>query len=371
MRIATILATAVVALLVAVGGGIARTEAPGRTAAKLTVSGQANVFGAGLSAPPAPGGGGGGKAPTAYSLPAGAAQVTFSGGAGSVTCCTGFSTPPYNGPAGGTPLTPAGTSVAAAGSLSGVYVSNIQMFLVGVFLGGSAPSGSPPPTDTITTSPALRQVFYVGAGPRTVNVPVGATRLFLGFADAYGFHGAAGYYADNAGAVQIDLSVSTRPGSPPAAPATRHTWSLVHHLGGIWRDRDNNYFLALQSVNGRGGFTVSRSAVTKAHGNARVAVLVSRAKWAPNGHAQSFGLTAKARGAKFHSLGGGSTLTLPVTVTPTALQDADIECLADPDGTLILRDGGSAGRDSFTLISVCGIRRGNVWSHANVVIAST
>jgi len=198
--------------------------APARQAAALTVPGTANIFGSGQSSPPAPAGGGGGTAPVAYSLPAKAGLVTFAGGNGSVTCCGDFSTPPFNGPAGGTPLSPGSTDIPAVGDISGVYVSNRQMFLAGVFLAGGPPAGSPPRTSTLTKVPALQQVFYVGAGSRTVAVPEGAARLFLGFADAFGFRGQAGFYADNRGSVRIDLTVVQK---PPPIPASRLAWPAL------------------------------------------------------------------------------------------------------------------------------------------------
>ena len=192
----------------------------------VTVSAEANIFGAGRSSPPAPAGRGRGKSPVLYSLPSGATKVIFSGGSGRVTCCTGVSPAPYSGPAGGSQLLQSGTNIPAVGGISGVDVPDKQMFLAGVFLGNGAPGGAAPPTDTATTSPTLRQVFYVGGGPLTVDVPAGATRLFLGFADAYGFHGPAGYYDDNAGTVRIGLA-TLPPGLPKSQkPAASLSLSL-------------------------------------------------------------------------------------------------------------------------------------------------
>ena len=208
----------------------ANVRTVGNASLTLTVSAKANVFGAGLSVMPAAGGGGG-TTPTAYALPAGARQLTFHGGSGYVTCCSGFTTPPKNGPEGGTPLTPGGTDIPAVGSISGVSMPK-QMFLAGVFLGKGAPSGSPPSTDTPTRNPVLRQVFYVGGGPHWVNVPTGATRLFLGFADAYGFHGPAGWYEDNAGTVQIGLTVSTR--APTTVQVAARSLSISLYIHRFW-----------------------------------------------------------------------------------------------------------------------------------------
>jgi hypothetical protein len=195
------------------------TGAPARDSAvsvTLTVSAQANVYGAGRSTPPTPPGRSGpGKSPVLFTLPSGATTVQFAGGTGRVTCCIGLSPRPYSGPAGGSQL-PGGTSITAFGGLSGVAIPDKQMFLVGVFLGAGAPGGNAPPTDTETRQPALAQIFYVGAGPLNVDVPTGATRLFLGFADGFGFNGAPGHYDDNDGSVTISVTTPGVAGPKPA-----------------------------------------------------------------------------------------------------------------------------------------------------------
>jgi hypothetical protein len=210
-------------------GAVFATGAPARdsaVSATLTVSAQANVYGAGRSTPPTPPGRSGpGKSPVLFTLPSGATTVRFAGGTGRVTCCTGLSPRPYSGPAGGSQL-PGGTSITAFGGLSGVAIPDKQMFLVGVFLGAGAPGGNAPPTDTETRQPALAQIFYVGAGPRTVGIPAGATRLFLGFADGFGFNGAPGHYDDNEGSVQINVST---PGVAAPKPAGKLSLSLSRH----------------------------------------------------------------------------------------------------------------------------------------------
>jgi hypothetical protein len=84
-------------------------------------------------------------------------------------------------------------------------------------------------TENFTTlSPELNQTFYVGdgltgTGSGTVqqfNVPVGATTLYLGFADGntmginsnqYNYHGNPGYYSDNSGSLQATFSIVTVP----------------------------------------------------------------------------------------------------------------------------------------------------------------
>jgi hypothetical protein len=219
-------------VLLATGGtvllpGTFAASAPARDASlstALTVAAQANIFGAGRPSPPAPAGPGPGKNPVLFKVPSGATEVRFSGGSGRVTCCKGISPPPYSGPEGGNQL-PGGTRIAAFGGLSGVALSDKQMFLAGVFLGDAAPGGAGPATDTTTRSPVLAQIFFVGAGPLSIDVPAGATRLFLGFADGFGFNGPAGHYDDNAGSVSITVSTTGVAGKPARSLAL----SLQNH----------------------------------------------------------------------------------------------------------------------------------------------
>ena len=162
---------------------------------QMTVDAKANIFGAGQSALPAAGGGAG-VAPPSYSFTAQTGRtLTFTSVTGKVTCCGELTSPPYHGPAGGTTL--GSTDIPPVRGISGVGADR-TMFVVGVFLGPGTPTSKPPPTNTMTRSPKLRQVFYVGDGRGgPINVPAKATRLYLGFADAYGFRGPAGWYDDN------------------------------------------------------------------------------------------------------------------------------------------------------------------------------
>jgi hypothetical protein len=81
--------------------------------------------------------------------------------------------------------------------------------LMGVFLGASAPnlSAAPAPLDFSAQAerdkpelrPLLQQVFFIGNGfinnnPRRVIVPAGATRLFLGTMDSFGWFNNEGSY---------------------------------------------------------------------------------------------------------------------------------------------------------------------------------
>ncbi|MBT8074679.1 MAG: hypothetical protein HKP21_13355, partial [Xanthomonadales bacterium] len=63
-------------------------------------------------------------------------------------------------------------------------------------------------------TPALGQVFFIGDGFNSVPeaqhfiAPAGATRLFLGIPDGFGFVGQPGAYDDNDGDFEIELDVS-------------------------------------------------------------------------------------------------------------------------------------------------------------------
>jgi PEP-CTERM motif len=174
----------------------------------------------------------GGLFPTAIAITPGSNVLSFAV-TGTTTCAA---TAPCNNPLGadgGNPIPGAGTNITANGTngISGIIFTGREMFLVGVFLNDSIPTGSGPftPTfvstggtynaDTDTSFQAffLGQVFYIGDGKtgfnnaggttQLFNVPVGATRLFLGFADAFNnFTGAFGAYGDNGGSLNVTIS---------------------------------------------------------------------------------------------------------------------------------------------------------------------
>jgi len=90
------------------------------------------------------------------------------------------------------------------------------MFLVGVFLGDDPPSDPAPRRLNFTKrerfdllAPQIGQTFLIGDGQgRTYRVPKGATRLFLGFADAYTYQGNPGWYDNNAGRLMVTVHVA-------------------------------------------------------------------------------------------------------------------------------------------------------------------
>jgi hypothetical protein len=178
-----------------------------------TVPGQANIYGAGREAPPAPGSGGGGVLPPVFPLPSGTSRVvTFPSVTGRVNPIAGG---PDNDPNGD--LIGA-TNVKSLQGISGIVAPTNGMFLAGVFLTDAEPTSPAPPRLIFTYSsneaefdlaPEIGQVFFIGDGRgRTYAAPDEATRLFLGFADAFGYVGCPGWYGNNAGEAEVEIEVS-------------------------------------------------------------------------------------------------------------------------------------------------------------------
>ena len=185
------------------------------------VSAQANIFGAGSEFAPGPGGGGGGALPPSVQLPEGASVVTFPTVTGKVTALMGSLG--YHGPRGDRK---GATNITSYGGISGILNRRAGLFLVAVFLTDEPPSSSAPNRLDFTKregfrtlAPDIGQTFLVGDGKdRTFHVPPGATRLFLGFADAYSlgegalkgnYQGRPGYYDNNGG--HLCVGVGTQP----------------------------------------------------------------------------------------------------------------------------------------------------------------
>ena len=195
-------------------------EVNGQIVSNLVVDAQADIFAAGLVAPPAllthdgrPGGGG--ILPPAVVLAPGIRSVAFNA-SGSVAFTTQTST---NGPDGSS----GNTDISSYGGISGI-VADRRFFLTGVFLAATGQPSSPPAaldfstgapgTDFLNLSPSLGQLFFIGdglagAGSGDVQkfiVPPGATTLFLGFADAPDFSGTPGTYDDNSGSLTVAVT---------------------------------------------------------------------------------------------------------------------------------------------------------------------
>lgn len=194
-------------LLAALGAAVATTGVA-RASFSVVVPGTANIFGSGQpmgSETPSPGGaapGGGNPGGTA------APFVAVTGGTSYTLTMTGavnFGGVPSFGPFGpdGRPR-PGTDEYIGLNGLSGIKYDRAQV-LLGVFLDDSVPAGAAPPTldfsgvnaSTLTVSPVLRQVFFIGDGRTGIDngggptgtlqqfiAPAGATRLFLGLADS-------------------------------------------------------------------------------------------------------------------------------------------------------------------------------------------
>jgi hypothetical protein len=195
----------------------------------LEVPADSNIFGAGHSLPPAPGGAGAGVLPPEFDFGFTATPsmyLTFSSITGTVVVNAG-SGDNQNDPDGigaGSP----DSSVNSVDGLSGISAPGAG-YLVGVFETDMEPLNPAPSalnfstigTNFTTLAPALNQVFFIGdalTGNGTgtfqqFQIPVGATRLFLGIADAPGYHGDAGGYNDNIGQFAASFAIVPEPSS--------------------------------------------------------------------------------------------------------------------------------------------------------------
>ena len=148
---------------------------------------------------------------------------------GGVNFFNGFG-PPNFGPSGNGV---SGSNLAALDGISGYQ--GPQGPLVGVFLDNSIPDTGPAPAtldfgpgglglDFLTLSPELRQIFYIGDGItgsgdfQEFVAPAGATRVFFGIPDGFGFVGIPGAYDDNDGSYRVRVGVNEIP-SPVPVPA--------------------------------------------------------------------------------------------------------------------------------------------------------
>jgi hypothetical protein len=190
----------------------------------VKVSGQANIYGAGLKNPPAPGGGGGGVLPVPVSLSVlgSPKSVVFPTATGTVSGWAARGG--YNGPDGGS-YWGGVTNVPAWKGISGIQDNHTTMFLVGVFLGPNGQPAKAPANLNVTNghnvasvSPLIGQQFFIGDGRtnagalQSFNVPTGATSLYLGFAESFGFGNPnlqPGYYDDNGGMLTVDVESSS------------------------------------------------------------------------------------------------------------------------------------------------------------------
>jgi len=184
------------------------------------VDASANIFGAGRNIPPAPGGGGGGSLPPQISFPAYSYRsIEFTDIHGTTSKMRKAGTCVIEDPDGTTECG-GGTNISSFGGISGIRHDSKAMFLVGVFLGELEPGApAPQPLDVTNANdieriePELHQLFFIGDGKtesgirQSFRIPAGATRLFLGFADAPTYEPATptlpGSYDDNSGTLHV------------------------------------------------------------------------------------------------------------------------------------------------------------------------
>lgn len=182
--------------------------------ATAIVDGRADIFSANLAAPDA---GRGGRLPARITLVPAGGYITFSAVKGKVGCAGDGE---QAGPDGGT-CAGGDTDILAANGIAGIVDHQHTQFLVGVFLGNTNPARPAARLDFSDAargnsfaelSPLVGQTFFIGDGttpsglPQRFVIPPGATRLYLGFADAFSFQGPPGAYGDNTGGLSVTLT---------------------------------------------------------------------------------------------------------------------------------------------------------------------
>lgn len=219
---------------------------PATLSTSLDVQATSNIFLAGLniqSNNPVRMEGGAGTVPSEITFaPSEGSVLTVTVNYGRLGCCGIGSDGAADG-IGADGYTPGGTDVNGYGSIPRVVVFGHQMFLAGMFLTDAEPTYPAPPgsvyargDDFLLDVPIIQQVFYIGDGlspdgqVQLHRVPKGATRLFFGFVDAFGFEGSPGWYDDNVGALNINATITAVPEPLPVQMAVVSlgllAWSL-------------------------------------------------------------------------------------------------------------------------------------------------
>ncbi|MBI4848652.1 MAG: M6 family metalloprotease domain-containing protein [Nitrospirae bacterium] len=199
----------------------------------MTVDAKSNIFAAGRAAAFD------GLMPPFIRFPEGSVNtITIANVSGQISCC--WIGTEFNGADGG-PHASGTTDILSYQGISGIiyghgdvsfpeleFVAGKTMFLVGVFLNDSEPADPAPSRLDFTQAPdgmgdsffdvfpELNQTFFIGDGltgtgtgvTQNFHVPAGATRLYLGFADAVQFgypSSGPGYYWDNYGLLNVTI----------------------------------------------------------------------------------------------------------------------------------------------------------------------
>jgi len=174
----------------------------------ITIDGDSNIFYAGRESSPPTG--------TEGSIPLFISTENFSKVKfTSITGLIGNSTPNLgpNGSLSG------GFDINSSNGISGLISSNSgRLSLTGVFIGDYIPSGTAPDRliydGTPQNSPLLNQTFAIRDGKNETtgeiiefNIPIGATKLYLGIQDAYGYSGSPNAYHDNVGSFNAEYQL--------------------------------------------------------------------------------------------------------------------------------------------------------------------
>jgi hypothetical protein len=196
--------------------------------------------------------------------------ATFLAGPGNAFtfCATGsvsIGAVPTNGPDGGLSLAP--TDVFSDGGIAGLK-SDRTMFLAGVFLDESAPTSTPPVrldfssagfgTAFPNLTPQIGQTFFIGDGFVGIGTgtlqhfyaPPTATRLFLGFADAwdgYSIRGHPGAYGDNIGSLSVTITQEAN--CPPASSVALRFYAGITILAPVGTTQRIDYVTDLANPN--------------------------------------------------------------------------------------------------------------------------
>lgn len=215
-------------------------QASAESVSAAVIDARSNLFGAGRSSVPDPGGQGGGVLPPGFSLSPGANRVLrIDSVTGLVSYNNTVGDPnrgQFNSPDGGyVDYPPANTDgfnndINSYGGISGlqlieaVSANRRVMFLAGLFLNDTEPSGAAPPrldfssvalgTNFASLSPSLNQTFFIGDGltgtgsgsTQLFFIPDAATRLFLGFIDGADFQGDPTFYSNNDGSFTVSFT---------------------------------------------------------------------------------------------------------------------------------------------------------------------
>lgn len=178
--------------------------------------------------------------PPGYAVNGGDIVKVLDPASGGISFFNGFGGPFYGPEGNGIP----GSSVIGSfGGISGY--KGTQGALVGVFLTDSVPIGPAPVTLDFSNAvgalgtnfsvlnPGIGQVFFIGNGVNSAAAfqefiaPTGATRVFFGITDAFGFNGAPGAFDDNNGAYQIRVGINESPNNPITPVPEPETYAMM------------------------------------------------------------------------------------------------------------------------------------------------